>query len=345
MMSSLPHTDQATPGRRLELVTKPPPDALRPLTERILTRLPGPRPLWFVLWTTVPLVYLALPATFDLTRSDVGGPAPEILVPSVYAYVIALSLWGTRKMARNAAVVGRQLTQLRTGQHAFRKINNVAVPLALALAASTVGTIAGAMALDSWVGLLLFPLPFLVNLPLMTAIWTYLAVLIGLDRLGRRKLDLDDAFPADPELGLGPVGSLAFTAFLIFVAGFTPVLVISFVNPVFLILDLVLLVPGVVLFFLSLYRLHRQMSETRSRHLERARALYMRAHVPVWESDDLDVWRRDSSLLQGVSEIERRATSINTWPFSSSVSATIFAISVGLSVTLVGRVITFAVGL
>jgi hypothetical protein len=345
MMSSLPRTDQVTPGRRLELVTKPPPDALRPLTERILTRLPGRRPLWFVLWATVPFVYLALPATFDLSRSDVGGTSPEALVAAVYAYVIALSLWGARKMARDAAAVGRQLTWLYTGQRAFRKIDNVAVPLALTLAASAVGAIAGAVALGSWIGLLLFPLYFLVNLPLMTAVWTYLAVLIGLDRLGRGKLDLDDAFPADPVLGLGPVGSLAFTAFLIFVTGFVPVLVVSFVNPIFLIVDLVLLVPGVVLFFMSLYRLHRQMSETRSRHVQRARGLYMRANAAVWESDDLEVWRRESSLLRAVSEIERRATSISTWPFSSSVSATILAISVGLSVTLVGRVITFVVGL
>jgi hypothetical protein len=343
-MPSLPRNDQPPPGHRLALVTQRPPDVLLPLTERILTRLPGPRYLWVALWAALPFAYLALPATFNLSQNEFGGTTPEALVAAVYAYVVALALWATRKMARDAAGVERRLTALRPGRGAFREIGNAAVPLGLTLATSTVSVITAAVVLDSWVAVALFPLPFIVNLPLMTALWTYLAVLIGLDRLGRRKLDLDDAFPADPLLGLGPVGSLAFSVFLIFVAGFVPVLLVSFVNPTFLILDLVLFVPGVVLFFLSLYRLHRQMSETRSRHVRRARGLYMRAQVPLWESGDLEAWRRESGLLQAVGEIERRASSISTWPFSSSVSATILALSVGLGVTLIGRSITLLIG-
>jgi hypothetical protein len=75
---------------------------------------------------------------------------------------------------------------------------------------------------DLWAALLWLPVTLLVNLPLLTAVWVYLALLLGLDRLGRRTLSLT-AFPEDLSLGLGEVGRLAFTAFWIYAAGFVPV--------------------------------------------------------------------------------------------------------------------------
>ena len=321
-------------------------EELRPLTERILERLPGPRALWVTVWAGLPLVLLALPLTFNLVSSTGGARAgSELLTAVVYIYVVALSLWAARTMARDAAKVEQRLAALQPGGEAFREIGYALVPLVMTVITSVVGVVAAWRTTGDWRPLVLFPLPFLINLSLMTALWTYLAVLIGLDRLGRRKLRLDDAFPADPGLGLTPVGALAFRVFLIFVAGFLPLLVVSFVNPVYLILDLVLFAPGVALFVLSLYRLHRQMIATRRRHVERARALFVQAHGPHWESGDLAGWRRDSGMLLAVAEMERRANSTSTWPFSSGSRAVILTLTIGLSVTLIGRLITFTLGL
>lgn len=346
-MASLPRTTGAPEQPQSLRLVEAAPKPLLPLTERILARLPGPRALWLVAWTALPFVYLALPLTFNLARSDTGGArvGSEALIAAVYVYAVALSLWAARRMARDAASVEQRLAALRPGGAAFREAGSRAAPLVMTVVTSVVGVTAAWLTAPSATPLLLAPLPFLINLPLMTALWTYLAVLIGLDRLGRRKLHLDDAFPADTVLGLSPIGTLAFRVFLIFVAGFIPVLVVSFVNPAYLILDLVLFAPGVALFVLSLYRLHRQMLATRRRHVERARALYVAAHGPHWESGDLTGVRRDAGLLLAVAEMERRASSISTWPFPPSMSAVILTLIVGLSVTLTGRLITFAAGL
>jgi hypothetical protein len=43
---------------------------------------------------------------------------------------------------------------------------------------------------DPWTALLWSPVSLLINLPLLTAVWVYLALLVGLNRLGRRTLSL-----------------------------------------------------------------------------------------------------------------------------------------------------------
>jgi hypothetical protein len=48
--------------------------------------------------------------------------------------------------------------------------------------------------------------------PLWTAVWVYLTLQIGLNRLGRGHLTLE-AYRGDRSLGLRPVGRLAFTGF------------------------------------------------------------------------------------------------------------------------------------
>ncbi len=44
---------------------------------------------------------------------------------------------------------------------------------------------------DPWAALLWLPVSLLVNLPLLTAFWVYLTLLLGLNRLGRRTLSAD----------------------------------------------------------------------------------------------------------------------------------------------------------
>jgi hypothetical protein len=133
---------------------------------------------------------------------------------------------------------------------------------------------------DPWATLLWLPVSLLVNLPLLTAVWVYLTLLLGLDRLGRRTLSLT-AFPQDLSLGLGEVGRLAFTAFWIYGAGFAPVLVINFANPVGLLLILGLFLLGVLVLFGCLQGLHRQLLAARRHHLAWAGQLYARAYEPI----------------------------------------------------------------
>jgi hypothetical protein len=98
---------------------------------------------------------------------------------------------------------------------------------------------------DLWAAVVWLPVAVLLNVPLMTAVWVYLALLLGLHRLGRRTLSLA-AFPQDLSLGLGEVGRLAFTAFWIYGAGFAPLLVVNFTNPIGPLFILGLFLVGVV---------------------------------------------------------------------------------------------------
>ena len=177
------------------------------------------------------------------------------------------------------------------------------------------------------------PVTFLVNLPLMTAVWAYLALLVGLDRLGRRTLSLT-AFPEDLSLGLGlgEVGRLAFTAFWIYGAGFAPVLVINFAYPLRLLLSLGLFLLGVLVFFGCLQGLHRQLVTARRRYLEWAGQLYARAYEPV-RSGSLVALGEQAQPLQAAEVIQRRAEAIQQWPFQQHRLAQIAGI--------VGTVVAF----
>jgi hypothetical protein len=136
----------------------------------------------------------------------------------------------------------------------------------------------------------------------------YLTLLLGLDRLGRRTLSLT-AFPQDLSLGLGEVGRLAFTAFWIYGAGFAPVLVINFANPVGLLLILGLFLLGVLVFFGCLQGLHRQLLAARRHHLAWAGQLYARAYEPI-RSGSLGALAEQAQLLQAAEVIQRRAEAI-----------------------------------
>jgi hypothetical protein len=186
---------------------------------------------------------------------------------------------------------------------------------------------------DVWAALLWLPVALLVNLPLLTAVWVYLALLLGLDRLGRRTLSLT-AFPEDLSLGLGEVGRLAFTAFWAYAAGFAPVLLVNFANPPRLLLTLGLFLLGVLLFFGCLQGLHRQLAAARRHFLEWAGQLYARAYEPV-RSGSQAALGEQAQPLQAAEVIQRRAEAIQQWPFQQHRLAQIAGI--------VGTVLTFVV--
>ena len=186
---------------------------------------------------------------------------------------------------------------------------------------------------DLWVALLWLPVAVVLNLPLMTAVWVYRALLVGLHRLGGRSLSLA-VFPQDLSLGLGEVGQLAFTAFWIYGAGFAPVLVVNVTNPIGLLLSLGLFLLGVGVFFACLEGLHRQLLAARRHYLAWAGQLYARAYAPI-QSGSLAALGEQNQLLQAAEVIYRRAEAIQQWPFQQRRLAQMAGI--------VGSMVTFVV--
>src|SRR5829696_4237377 len=226
-------------------------DQTLPLTERLLSRLPGPRAAWVLAWAAIPVVAGLLPGAYLAT---VGvKPIPlRLLIGLVFAYAVVLAFWAVGRFTRAGNLAERSVDQLAAGPEqaatpVFRGMFSTQGPLALTLVFVAVTVWRTAVLADPWTALRWLPVSVLGNLPLLTAVWVSLALLLGLNRLGRRTLSLT-AFPQDLSLGLGEVGRLAFTAFWIYGAGFAPVLVVNVANPLGLLLILGLFLLGVLVF-------------------------------------------------------------------------------------------------
>ena len=306
-----------------------------PLTERLLGRLPGPRVVWVLAWAAIPVAAGLLPSAYLAT---VGArPLPvRLLIGLVFAYEVVLAFWAVGRFTRERDTVQRSVDQLAAGPEqaatpVFGGMASTKGPLALTLVFVAVTVWRTAVLGDPWTALRWLPVSVLVNLPLLTAVWVYMALLLGLNRLGRRTLSLT-AFPQDLSLGLGEVGRLAFTAFWIYGAGFAPVLVVNFANPLGLLLILGLFLLGVLVFFACQQGLHRQLVAARRHYLEWAGQLYARAYEPI-RSGSLAALGEQAQLLQAAEVIHRRAEAIQQWPFQQRRLVQIAGI--------VGTVVTF----
>jgi hypothetical protein len=67
-------------------------------------------------------------------------------------------------------------------------------------------------------------------------------------------------------------------------------------------------------FFLSLWRLHRQMVEVKEEELTLARELYAEAYEPVRVARTLEALEQQHSLLGAADALEKQAKSIHEWP-------------------------------
>jgi hypothetical protein len=70
-----------------------------PLTERMLSRLPGPRVAWMVGWALVPWLNLAVLAWGAGEWAGTGVPVVEVLNRAAVSFAVLLSLWGAARIA------------------------------------------------------------------------------------------------------------------------------------------------------------------------------------------------------------------------------------------------------
>lgn len=169
-------------------------DARLPLTECLLGRLPGPRVAWVLAWAAVPVAAGLLPGAYLATVGTKPLPV-RLLIGLVFAYAVVLALWAVGRFTRERDTVQRSVDQLaahpeQAATPVFAGMASTQGPLALTLVFVAVTTWRTAVLADPWAALLWLPVAVLLNLPLLTAVWVYLALLLGLDQLGRRTLSL-----------------------------------------------------------------------------------------------------------------------------------------------------------
>ena len=321
-------------GRRKEAL------ALRPLTERILGALPGSRWLWIGAWALLPPLNAGANLLADPdSRSPVWDQSGFVVFLN-YASVtvgIVIALWGTGRIAR-------RLETLRISPKLFREMNNVSGPLLLSAAAAV--AFAAGPALDGVPAqaLLRGVTWFLLGIPLWTYLWTYASLQLGLDRLGREHL-APDAVNVDPGLGLRPLGGVAFMGLWMLLAWLVPLVLTGLPDVVGVVLGLLVLAAALGAFFLSLYRLHRQMVDAKRRELELARGLFGAAYEPVRREGTLEALDRQRALLGAADALEKRARDIHEWPIDQGTLARVLTIATSVVAMAVARMILDPLGL
>ncbi len=329
---------EANPGRRPAL----------PLTERILGSLPGPRLTWVVAWALVPWVNLAvlvIAGTSGWHRT--GVPLVEVLNRAAVTLAVVLSLWGVHKIAdelqwlrpRLGGVVGdADVVKL------FRGMGKIAGPIAIVAAVGIALPLDELARGESVAALVQAGTWLFIGVPLSTAVWVYVALQVGLVRLGRAQIRLQ-GYRGDRSLGLRPVGRLAFTGFWMLFGSVLPLVLTGSSDVPVALAGMSVLVAAVGLFFFSLRDLHRQMVRVRQREVDRALALYHEAYRHVQTEPTLTVLQEQAGVLGAAEALERRAERIQAWPFDEATFARVLTIVTSATATILARLLLAPTGL
>jgi hypothetical protein len=322
---------------------------LKPLTERILAALPGPRVLWIVAWALVPWVNAGINLLLEPeARSAVWEQGRLLVVLNYVALSLAMviTLWGTARIARRLETLRASTsTVLEVDARApFRGVNSVLGPLLAVAATATAFALSALLGAGSMPGAIRGVTWLVIGIPIWTFLWTYGALQLGLDRLGREHL-VPDAPRVDPYLGLRPLGGVAFMGLWMLMAWLVPVFLTGLPDLVGVAVGSLVLICGLGAFFLSLARLHRQMAEVKASELATARDLYAQAYEPLRAAPSLETLERQRSLLAAAESLEKRAQAIHEWPIDEGTLARVITIATSVVAMMVARLILDPLGL
>jgi hypothetical protein len=223
-------------------------------------------------------------------------------------------------------------------------MNSRSGPIAASVAASIVFGLSTGLQ-EGWApGLLRGVTWFIVGITLFSFIWTYGSLLLGLDRLGRERL-VPDPVHVDPGLGLRPLGGIASTGLWMLLIWLVPVLLTGLPDVVGAVSGAIVLIAVLAAFFLSLFRLHRQMVDVKDGELVIARELYAQAYEPVHRARTLDALEQQRSLLGAADALEKRASAIHEWPFTERTPTLVITIATSVIAMTIGRLILDPLGL
>lgn len=322
---------------------------LSPLTERILLGLPGSRTLWIIAWALVPWLNAGANLLLETeARSAIWEQSRGLVLLNyaVLSFAIAIALWGAERLARQLEDIRETgLTAFEgVGSEPFREIDSIVGPL-VASAATAIAFALSALSGDGWASALLRGTTwFVLGIALWTFLWTYASLQLGLDRLGRARL-VPKAGPADPTLGLRPLGRVAFMGLWMVLAWLVPLVLTGLPDVVGVSLGAFVLAGALAAFFLSLLRLHHRMAEVKAGELAFARKLYAEAYEPVRAAGTLEAVERQRNLLGAADALDKRAQAIHEWPIDEGTVAWVIGITTSVIALTIGRLILSVLGL
>lgn len=319
-----------------------------PITDRVIAALPGSRLFWTIAWSLIVLVrpFAASAALLASGRPSEIRSVLEVHVTHnlVLALVVLLALRGIHLLARDGTRALRAVGgSLGSPDRPIRGIDNVVGPLVIA-AVLVLAENASPMVPSSPVASLVDSvLVAALAVPVATWIWTYGAVLVSIDRLGRRSLP-HEPFPADRGLGLLLIGSVPFNSFWLFA-------VAALANFVLVANDLIGYAIGLGLFLIvlaalvvSFWRLHTQMVSAKARYLAEARRLLSEASEPFGRDPSLDTLQAQAQRVAAAEAFEKRAEGILEWPIDERIVTRTVLIATGAVAGLIARVVATQLG-
>jgi hypothetical protein len=324
--------------------------APEPLTERILAWLGEPRWVWVGAWTAVSFVrpvFLFVVLGSAGRHLSVDEWIRVLVIQGSFAWATLVGFYGVRYISRGTRGLAADLATLAPGESVadlFAGIASTVGPIVLSVAIVVVPSFA-----TSWqhwgpvAALTDLPLVFINSIPSMTFVWTYLALLVGLRRLGSARLSLDQ-FPEDRSLGLGSVGSLGLNGFWLVLVAAIPLIIVGSADLPTVVLSLGVIAASVALFFLSMFRIHRQMVDTKRRYVTLARAIYGEAFEPVRKKPSLKVLQDQAPGLSIAQALVERAERILEWPIDERATTWVVVVITGVVTSLIVRLVLALAG-
>ena len=304
--------------------------------------------LWIAVWALVPWLNAGANVLLGTEVRSAVWEQSRALVLLNYAavsFAIVMTLWGSERIARRLEALRATTSEVLEGNatEPFREMNSIVGPL-VASTATAIVFAAGTLVNDGWASAMLRGATwFVLGVALWTFLWSYGSLLLGLDRLGREHLRAD-ASPADPTLGLRPLGGVASMALWMLLAWLVPLLLTGLPDIVGVVVGVLVLGGGLATFFLSLLRLHRQMAAVKASELAIARELYAEAYEPVRGARTLEALEQQHRLLGAADALEKRAHAIHEWPFDEGTLARVLTIVTSVIAMIVARLILDPLG-
>lgn len=320
----------------------------RPLTVRLVAKLPKPATAWLVAWSLVPI---ARPFLLELSHRLQDGRAPahtglELLLPqAVQAYAVLLALWGTIRLSRGIAAIQADLEERHVAARRRTRIHLHGTVGPLVVTGAVVVLEAGIEVVHHGLLVAALDLPLLILniLPLATFVWTFLALLAAFEHLGRSHLRLDP-FPQDRTLGLGSVGALAFTGFWVVVAAAVPVIALGGREVGTIVLAATVVVVSLVALIGAMLGIHRQMTAAKHRYRDLTRSVFAEAYAPFRADPRLAVLSEQATVLRAAQALDERAEHLYEWPIDERTAARMAIVTTGVVTGLIVRAVFVALG-
>ena len=317
----------------------------RPLTERVLGRLPGSSWVWIIAFAAVPWINAGINLLLGTERTSAVWEQSTAFIVANYAalsFATGFTFWASGRLTRLLEPIRRASPE--SAGEPFRGMNNARWPLVIAVGTDLVFGIVTFFQVGWEEAVIRGTTWLVIGIPLWTFVWTYASLLLGLNRVGRQRL-VPDTLHVDPGLGVQALGRLAATGLWMMLIWLVPVLLTGLPDLAGFILGTLVLGGVLGVFFLSLAGLHGQMAEVKRSELAIARDLYAQAYRPVRETPNLETLEAQRSLLAAADALEKRANAIHEWPFDDATVTRVLTITTSVIAITIGRLILDPFGL